>query len=68
MEERKYCICCSGEIRMNFGLLYKEMICPHCSALIKYRKNLLGQKIIEARYPGENVYQRITMLGRSKED
>ena len=68
MEERKYCICCSGEIKMNFGLLYKEMICPHCSALIKSRKNLLGRKIIEARYPGENVYQRIVMLGRSKED
>ena len=59
MEQTKYCIYCSSELKMNFGFLYKEMLCPHCSAILKYRKNLFGHQIIEARYAGDTEYERI---------
>lgn len=67
MEQTKYCVFCAGELKMNYGLRTKELICPHCSAIIQYRKNLLGHQIIEARYAGDTEYERIIIKpGRRK--
>ena len=66
MELIKHCSYCSGELKLNFGLLWKETICPHCSAVIKYRRNIFGNQIFEFRYAGDTEYERIVLKGGTK--
>ena len=66
MELIKHCSFCSGELKLNFGLLWKETICPHCSAVIKYRRNIFGHQILEFRYAGDTEYERIVLKGGTK--
>ena len=61
MEQTKHCSFCSGELKLNFGLLWKETICPHCSAIIKYRRNIFGHQLFEVRYAGDTEYERILL-------
>lgn len=67
MEVTRYCICCSGEVKMNFGFRYKEMICPHCSAILRYKKTLSGKQIYEGRYAGETTcIKMVALRGKHK--
>ena len=66
MELIKHCSYCSGGLKLNFGLLWKETICPHCNAVIKYRRNIFGHLIFEFRYAGDTEYERIILKGGAK--
>ena len=66
MEQIKYCSFCSGELKLKFGLFWKEMICPQCSAIVKYRKSIFGKQIFEFRYAGDTEYERIILKGGVK--
>lgn len=63
MKKTRYCVMCTGENTLDYGLREKETVCPHCGGILRYRRTLFGKEIIKAYRPAnENDDTVITVM------
>lgn len=53
MKKKRYCVMCAGENVLDFGLREKQTVCPHCGAILRYKRSLFGRETIMAHRPAE---------------
>ncbi len=67
MKKKRYCVMCAGENILDFGLREKQSVCPHCGAILRYKRSLFGKERISAHRPmDENDNTVITVEMKPK--
>ena len=51
MKKKRYCVMCAGENILDYGLREKQSVCPHCGAILRYKRCLFGKERISAHRP-----------------
>lgn len=51
MKKKRYCVMCAGENILDFGFREKQSVCPHCGAILRYKRSLFGRERISAHRP-----------------
>ena len=59
MKKKRYCVMCAGENVLDFGLREKQSVCPHCCAILRYKRSLFGRERISAHRPMDENYNMV---------
>lgn len=51
MKRKRYCVMCAGAVELNFQLKETQTECPHCGAILRTQRSLLGKERISAYRP-----------------